>query len=144
MFSNAFLNFTRVMLKVYPLNNKLGGNDLHPSLFFQNGFVSLKLDRSDFLLSMEIDSRERIGGPEEVKCPSHLDQNLAYDMALHKGLNPQGQGVAHKTKMFRKRHMPIKDQHTERLVDLEKVHSQTSWGMAKKQAVWRKPAREAG
>lgn len=99
---------------------------------------------------MEIDSRERTGGPEEVKCPSHLDQNLVYDMVLHKGLNPQGQGVAHKTKMLWKRHIPIKDQHRERfgaaegLVDLGKVHSQTSWGMAKKQAVWRKPAREAG
>lgn len=36
---------------------------------------------------MEIDSRGRTRGPEEIKCPSHESQNLVYDMlSSHKVL----------------------------------------------------------
>lgn len=36
---------------------------------------------------MEIDSRERTRGPEEIKCPSHLGQNLVHDIvSSHKVL----------------------------------------------------------
>ena len=131
-----------------PLPTKSGEWFISKSLFMEQlCFTSMRL--FGFFLPMERDSRERTRGPEEIKRPSPLGQNLVYDVVSSRKVL-----ILKKKKRLMRQRSSRKDKYQwrnstggdmgvmEGLADLGKVCPQPGWGMAKNKAVGRRAAWE--